>query len=109
MTEVLLALETARALCDRCLGRRLIGAAGAEPQRKAAAEKRTWPEVPESACPVCEGAFADAPRWLEAALAAAKPYQFATFQVGTKFPGPCEGLEKEISKVMGQEKVGENL
>ncbi|MEK6985406.1 MAG: tRNA pseudouridine(54/55) synthase Pus10 [Candidatus Thermoplasmatota archaeon] len=106
---VVLRLDPAHSLCDRCLGRRLIGAAGAEPQRKAAAEKRTWPEVAEAACPVCEGAFSDAPRWLEAAIDAAKPFQFSTFQVGSKFPGPCEGLEKEISKAMGQEKAGENV
>lgn len=104
-----LRLEPARALCDRCLGRRLIGAAGAEAQRKVAVEKRTWPEVAEAACPVCEGAFADSAKWLACALEAAKPYQFATFQVGTKFPGPCEGLEKEVSKAMGQEKVGETI
>jgi tRNA pseudouridine synthase 10 len=96
-------------LCDRCLGRRIIGAAGAEPQRSAARLQRTWPEVAESACPVCEGAFAEQGKWLEAALEAAKPYQFATFQVGTKFPGPGEGLEREVSAAMGQEKVGENL
>jgi tRNA pseudouridine synthase 10 len=102
-------VEASRVLCDRCLGRRLIGAAGAQPQREAAAKARTWPEVPEASCPVCEGAFADADKWLACALEAAARYEFATFQVGTKFPGPCEGLEKEISKAMGQEKAGENI
>jgi tRNA pseudouridine synthase 10 len=102
-------VEASRVLCDRCLGRRLIGAAGAVPQREAAAKARTWPEVPEAQCPVCEGAFADADKWLACALEAAARYEFATFQVGTKFPGPCEGLEKEISKAMGQEKAGENI
>jgi tRNA pseudouridine synthase 10 len=102
-------VAASQALCDRCLGRRLIGAAGAAPQREAAAKARAWPEVPESVCPVCEGAFADAERWLACALEEAAAYEFATFQVGTKFPGPCEGLEKEISKAMGQEKVGENI
>jgi tRNA pseudouridine synthase 10 len=101
--------EASRALCDRCLGRRLVGAAGVGPQREAAAKARTWPEVPEGNCPVCEGAFADAERWLACALEAAASYEFATFQVGTKFPGPCEGLEKEVAAAMGQEKVGENL
>jgi tRNA pseudouridine synthase 10 len=101
--------DAARRLCDRCLGRRLIGAGGEGPQRDAAKAARTWPEVAEAACPVCEGAFADRERWLEAALAAAGAYQFSTFQVGTKFPGPGEGLEREVSKAMGQEKVGENL
>ncbi|HUR26368.1 MAG TPA: tRNA pseudouridine(54/55) synthase Pus10 [Candidatus Thermoplasmatota archaeon] len=100
---------SARRLCDRCLGRRIIGAAGVEPQREAARLQRPWLEVAEKDCPVCEGAFADAAQWLEAALAAAQPYSFATFQVGTKFPGPCEGLEREISAAMGREKVGENL
>jgi tRNA pseudouridine synthase 10 len=102
-------VEACRVLCDRCLGRRLIGAAGAEPQRAKAAEVRTWPEVPEKECPACEGAFADAEKWLACALEAASRYEFATFQVGTKFPGPCEGLEKEISQAMRQEKVGENI
>ena len=101
--------ETARLLCDRCLGRRLVGAQGGEAQRAAALAVRTWPEVAEPQCRVCEGAFADAPRWLEAALAAAKPYEFRTFQVGTKFPGPGEGFEREISAAMGQEKVGETV
>ncbi len=94
-------------LCDRCLGRRLIGAAGVAPQRVEAAKARTWAEVPESKCPVCEGAFADADKWLSCALESAKPYEFATFQVGTKFPGANEGLEREISVAMGQEKPGE--
>ncbi|HUR63667.1 MAG TPA: tRNA pseudouridine(54/55) synthase Pus10 [Candidatus Thermoplasmatota archaeon] len=102
-------VEASRVLCDRCLGRRLIGAAGAVPQREAAAKARTWTEVPEASCPVCEGAFADADKWLACALEAAARYEFATFQVGTKFPGPCEGLEKEVSKAMGQEKAGENI
>ena len=101
--------ESARRLCDRCLGRRIIGAAGAEPQREAARLQRTWPEVPETDCPVCEGAFAEAAKWLEAALAAARPYAFATFQVGTKFPGPGEGLEREVAAAMGREKVGETI
>ncbi|HJQ92655.1 MAG TPA: tRNA pseudouridine(54/55) synthase Pus10, partial [Candidatus Thermoplasmatota archaeon] len=86
-----------------------IGAAGADPQREAARLQRSWPEVPEKDCPVCEGAFAEAGKWLEAALAAAKPYGFATFQVGTKFPGPGEGLEREVSAAMGREKVGETI
>jgi tRNA pseudouridine synthase 10 len=104
-----LRLAAARSLCDRCLGRRLIGAAGTGPQREAAAKARTWDEVPETQCPICEGAFADSGQWLACALEAAKEYEFATFQVGTKFPGPCEGLEKEVSKAMGQEKSGENI
>ena len=100
-----------RRLCDRCLGRRAIGAAGVAPQRAAGAKLRAdaWPELPEASCAVCEGAFADAPRWLEASLAALVPYEFRTFQVGTKFPGACEGLEKAIAKAMGQEKVGETI
>lgn len=71
--------------------------------------QRTGAEVAEKDCPVCEGAFGDSAKWLGAALEAAKPYEFATFQVGTKFPGTCEGLEREISAAMGQEKVGENI
>jgi tRNA pseudouridine synthase 10 len=70
---------------------------------------RSWDEVPESACPVCEGAFTDADKWLAAVLEAAKPYEFATFQAGSKFPGAGEGLEREVSAAMEQEKVGETI
>jgi tRNA pseudouridine synthase 10 len=101
--------DAARRLCDRCLGRRLIGAAGAEAQRGAARAKRGWPEVAEKDCPVCEGAFAESGEWLRAAREALAPYEFKTFQAGTKFPGPCEGLEREVSAAMGQEKVGESI
>lgn len=102
----------AQRLCDRCLGRRLIGAAGATPQQGAGAAARTaegWPATPEPQCGVCEGAFADADAWLAALRAAAAPYEFATFQVGTKFPSECEAREKEVAAAMGQEKVGENV
>ncbi len=101
----------ARRLCDRCLGRRVVGAAGVGPQREAGAKARAgaWPEVPEPECPVCEGAFTHAATWLQLARDALGDWQFATFQVGTKFPGSGEGLEKEVSKAMGQEKVGETL
>ncbi len=102
-------IEPARPVCDRCFGRRLIGAAGHDPQVAAAAAQRTWPAVPETACPVCEGAFLDRAQWLAVALEAAARYQFTTFQVGTRFPGEGEGREKEIAKAMGQEKVGENI
>jgi tRNA pseudouridine synthase 10 len=101
--------ESAKRLCDRCLGRRLVGAAGAAAQRAKAAEARSWPEVPEPECPVCEGAFADQEAWLAAALEALSAYGFRTFQLGTRFPGPCEGLEREVAADLGQEKVGENL
>jgi len=99
----------AQGVCDRCLGRRLIGAAGAGPQREAAVKVRTWAEVTERDCPVCEGAFAQADEWLHAALESAQSYEFATFQVGTKFPGPSEGHERDVAAAMGQEKVGENI
>jgi tRNA pseudouridine synthase 10 len=102
-------IEPARVLCDRCFGRRLIGAAGHDPQVGAAAAQRTWPAVAEAMCPVCEGGFMDRAQWLAVALEAAKPYHFQTFQVGTRFPGEGEGLEKSISKAMGQEKAGENI
>ncbi|MES2154491.1 MAG: tRNA pseudouridine(54/55) synthase Pus10 [bacterium] len=102
----------AQGLCDRCLGRRLIGAAGEAPQRASGAAARTaegWTEVAEASCSVCEGAFADAPQWLAAALEASKPYEFTTFQAGTKFPGGCEALEKALSAAIGQDKVGETI
>jgi tRNA pseudouridine synthase 10 len=99
----------AQRLCDRCLGRRLIGAAGVGPQREAAAKARTWPEAKEADCPVCEGAFAEADQWVRAAKEAAAVFEFQTFQVGTKFPGPCEGFERDAAAAMGQEKLGESI
>lgn len=104
--------ESARSLCDRCLGRRLVGAAGLEVQRSEGAKARAapgWSEVAEGDCKLCEGTFAESPQWLAAALAASAPFEFATFQIGTKFPGEAEGLEKEISAAMAQEKVGETV
>jgi tRNA pseudouridine synthase 10 len=101
--------DSARRLCDRCLGRRLVGAAGVAPQRAKAVEVRTWPEVREADCPVCEGGFSESAQWLHAAQEAAAAYEFKTFQVGTKFPGPAEGFEREVSAAMGQDKVGENV
>ncbi|MEK6974763.1 MAG: tRNA pseudouridine(54/55) synthase Pus10 [Candidatus Thermoplasmatota archaeon] len=98
-----------RRLCDRCLGRRVIGAAGLAPQKEAAAKLRSWAEVAEAECPVCEGAFAHTATWLRLAQDALAGWQFATFQVGTKFPGPGEGFEKAVSKAMAQEKVGETV
>lgn len=100
----------ARRLCDRCLGRRFVGAAGFAPQREAGAKAREpLPEVPEPQCAVCEGQFASAATWLQLARDALAAWQFATFQVGTKFASAGEGLEKEASKALGQEKVGETL
>lgn len=99
----------ARALCDRCLGRRLVGAAGEVVQCAKAAQARTWPEVLPRACPVCEGAFAEAADWLRCALEAVHPYEHTTFQVGTLFPTPAEAYEREVAKALGQEKVGENI
>lgn len=117
-------------LCDRCLGRRLVGAQGEPAQVAAAAAVRAGtarPDsplapagdalqavvqrepVPPSACVVCEGAFADASRWLEAALEAAAPYAFSTFQVGTAFPAPCEEAERDAAAALGQEAVGETM
>jgi tRNA pseudouridine synthase 10 len=109
MAEAATMPALAQRLCDRCLGRRLIGAAGEGPQREAAAKLRAWVEVAEADCPVCEGAFADREAWLAAVLEAAAPYEFQTFQVGTKFPGACEGHEREVAAAMGQEKVGESI
>ncbi|HLF16502.1 MAG TPA: tRNA pseudouridine(54/55) synthase Pus10 [Candidatus Thermoplasmatota archaeon] len=101
--------DAVQVLCDRCLGRRLIGAAGVEPQRAEAQTARTWSEVAEKDCPVCEGAFLESDAWLRVALDAAKPYQFRTFQVGTQFPISGEALERELSAAMGQGKVGESI
>lgn len=102
-------MDLRQRVCDRCLGRRLIGAAGLAAQQEAARGVRTWSEVPEQDCVVCEGAFADASQWLRVAVEALAPYEFSTFQVGTRFPGPCEGAEKALSKEMLQEKLGETI
>lgn len=84
-------------LCDRCLGRRLIGAQGAAPQREAANQYRSehaLDEVAEDDCPVCEGRFADEATWLATLVEALAPYQFTSFQLGTIFPSACQDVEK---------------
>ncbi|MHB8632685.1 MAG: tRNA pseudouridine(54/55) synthase Pus10 [Thermoplasmatota archaeon] len=101
-----------KALCDRCLGRRLVGAAGQGPQceaGQAARQAAGFAAVGEPDCPVCEGAFADSAEWLRAAREAAAPYSYETFQVGTHFPSVCEATERTLSALMGQEKVGETI
>lgn len=83
--------------CDRCIGRRLVGAQGPEIQREHAGVYRAahdLDEVEEADCEVCEGCFADADHWLAAALAAAGSYAAGEFQVGTVFPKACEEREK---------------
>lgn len=91
--------EVLTALCDRCLGRRILGAQGAETQIPAGAERRKadgLPEVAEADCIVCEGAFADVDTWLQVATDALAEYEFDTFQAGTVFPRECEQTEKSI-------------
>lgn len=90
---------TIPAICDRCMGRRITGAQGAEVQIPAGEKHRIeheLPEVYEADCVVCEGAFTDADTWLKIALDALKVYEFATFQVGTAFPKECETIEKSF-------------
>ncbi len=95
-------MEPAR-LCDRCLGRRLIGAAGEEPQIAAGRTKRQevgWADVAPSDCPVCEDAFKDLDAWVATAVAALADYEVATFQAGTRFPATCEATEKAVAEAM---------
>ncbi len=104
--------EEAAALCDRCLGRRIVGAAGTGPQQEAAILARRaegWAEVAEADCPICEGAFFELDAWVETALEAAAPYEFATFQVGTVFSTEGETMEKSVAAAMGMESVGETI
>jgi tRNA pseudouridine synthase 10 len=56
--------------------------------------------VDEPDCAVCEGAFADANRWLAAALAALDGFEATTFQVGTMFPAACEKVERDLAARM---------
>ncbi len=87
------------AICDRCMGRRITGAQGVDVQVPAGAEHRTkndLPEVAETDCVVCEGAFADSDTWLQLATDALKAYEFSSFQVGTVFPKECEQVEKSF-------------
>ncbi|MGB0651615.1 MAG: tRNA pseudouridine(54/55) synthase Pus10 [Thermoplasmatota archaeon] len=96
-------------LCDRCLGRLHIGAAGAEPQATAGAEARAaagWADIAPSDCAVCEGAFEDLDAWLAAIDAALDGIQFTTFQIGTVFPTPCEQLEKRLLAAVRPEGEG---
>lgn len=98
-------------LCDRCLGRRLVGAAGLEAQTQAARAEREGigrPEVPPAMCSVCEGSFEEHAAWEQVALAALAGREFTTFQVGTRFPLACEQREKEAATGRGQE-VGESV
>lgn len=84
-------------LCDRCLGRRITGAIGAEQQREAAATHRAEHDLPEVAaadCTVCEDRW-DLEQWVELAAEALAPYEHQTFQVGTVFPVECEARERE--------------
>ncbi len=89
-------------LCDRCLGRRIIGAQGADAQRPAGADYRAehkLAEVAEADCKVCEGRFGDADTWLATLIEAVKPYKFGTFQLGTIFPIECEAVEKSYKDI----------
>lgn len=84
-------------LCDRCLGRRLTGALGADIQREAGGAYRGehgLGEVTPAACRVCEDRW-DLDVWVELAAEALAPYEHATFQVGTVFPAECEAYERE--------------
>lgn len=90
---------TIPAACDRCLGRRITGAQGVDVQVPAGAEHRTkngLPEVAESDCVICEGAFANADTWIQLAVDALSKFEFESFQVGTVFPGECEAVEKSF-------------
>lgn len=90
-------------VCDRCLGRRLVGSQG-ELQQEVARDLRGERDVaatPEPECRVCEGAFADVDTWRELALEALAPYEFQTFQPGVTFPKPCELAEKALIQGFG--------
>jgi tRNA pseudouridine synthase 10 len=84
-------------LCERCLGRRLIGALGNEAQTAAAGqyvlEHKVEPVAPEN-CAVCENRFSDAGVWRDVAVAALAGYEFESFQFGCVFPSACEKAEK---------------
>lgn len=102
---------TLHRLCDRCLGRRLVGAAGVDAQREAGVRQRTvggWDEVAEADCPVCEGTFSDTAEWLRVAKDALAPYEFTTFQAGTMFPQECEDAEKAAAEALGMP-LGESV
>ncbi len=84
-------------LCDRCLGRRLTGALGADIQSSVAADHRAehgWSEVAPADCAVCEDRW-DVDAWVGVAAEALAPYEHRTFQVGTIFPAACEARERD--------------
>lgn len=84
-------------ICDRCIGRRVLGAQGAEAQRPAGAERRgDLPETREAECRFCEGRFAAVDTWLQVAKDALADFEFTEFQVGTVFPSPLEKQEKAL-------------
>ncbi len=98
-------------LCDRCIGRRLIGAQGAEQQRQAATKHRgAAAEVAEADCQVCEGRWSDESKWLELLVEGTKGHEFATFQLGTIFPTECEAVEKVAKKAeWADPAIGDNV
>lgn len=103
--------EALQGLCDRCLGRRLIGAAGEAPQTKEGRKHREaagGTAVAPTDCRVCEDAFADFEEWVRSALEALEPYEFATFQAGTVFPTECEQAEKDAAAALEMD-VGETI
>ncbi len=83
-------------LCDRCLGRRLTGAIGADIQSEAGAKYRGENDLAQVApadCLVCEDRW-DIDTWVQLAADALAPYEHSNFQVGTVFPLDCEKYEK---------------
>jgi tRNA pseudouridine synthase 10 len=91
-------LESAAQLCDRCLGRRVMGARGEE-QLVVGAERRAaenWEPVAPENCPVCENCFQDVDTWVSVAVAELAKFEYETFQVGTLFPKQCETKEKSV-------------
>lgn len=84
-------------ICDRCIGRRLIGAQGAEAQTVAGAEHRgDASATAEADCRTCEGVFEESATWIQLAVEALSVVEHATFQVGTVFPKALEQAEKAL-------------
>jgi tRNA pseudouridine synthase 10 len=77
-------------LCDECLGR-LLGRAGhglTNPERAAllrAALAGAPAPAPEDSCPVCAGAFARIPVWVERARRAAEGFEWHRFTCGSRW------------------------
>lgn len=103
-------------LCRRCLARQTTTATTARAAKKKTERKKQQPlkkgEEEEKKCYICRGLFCDIDALADRALAAAKPYEFATFLVGATLPTQLFEREDALRarlKIRGRESVKTQL